>query len=313
MRASVKPQCSRLYITFHNKTMNRRRLTCLALVLLAATVSHAAQYEHILNFDSHIQVETDGTLDVIETIQVYAAGNVIQHGIYRDFPQLYHGQLGLNTRTGFNVQSVRRDGQSEDYHLADRENGVRVYIGSADTLVPTGLHTYVLTYTTDRQLGFFADHDELYWNATGNGWMFPQDQVTATVTLPAGAIATNLAAYTGAQGERGHDFTATSDANTATFTTTRRLPAENGLTIVVCWPKGIVAQPTALANTVHVFRSNRDFCFAIGGLLLVTALYSLIACLFGRSPRRGRHHSPLRTAGEFLARCRPLSPPDGLR
>ena len=75
VRASVKPQCSRLYITFHNKTMNRRRLTCLALVLLAATVSHAAQYEHILNFDSHIQVETDGTLDVIETIQAYKPAN----------------------------------------------------------------------------------------------------------------------------------------------------------------------------------------------------------------------------------------------
>ena len=263
------------------------RHTFLALLLLAATVCHAAEYEHILSFDSRIQVETNGTLDVVETIQVYAAGNIIQHGIYRDFPQLYHGHLGLTTRTGFNVQSVRRDGQPEDYHLADRENGVRVYIGSADTIVPTGQHTYELTYTTDRQLGFFADHDELYWNATGNGWMFPMDQATAHVTLPAGAIATNLTAYTGAQGERGRDFTATCAANTAAFTTTRRLPAENGLTIVVCWPKGMVAEPSAMANTVHLLRNNHDFCFAIGGLLLVTALYSLIAYLFGRSPRRG--------------------------
>jgi uncharacterized membrane protein YgcG len=257
-----------------------------ALFLPAASRAES-QYEHILNFDSRISVPTNGTLVVVETIQVFAAGNVIQHGIYRDFPQLYHGRFGLRAKTGFNVQSVRRDGQPEDFHLANRENGVRVYIGSASALVSHGLHTYELAYTTERQLGFFHDHDELYWNVTGNGWMFPMDAVTATVTLPAGAPATNLTAYTGAQGERGRDFKVTNFANTARFTTTRRLPSENGLTIVVEWPKGFVTPPSALAGLLAMLEDNRGAALAASGLLLALFYYLVTWKLIGRDPRPG--------------------------
>ena len=51
-------------------------------------------------------------------------------------------------------------------------------------MLPHGEHTYELVYRTDRQMGYFADHDELYWNVTGNGWDFPIDRVTARVELP---------------------------------------------------------------------------------------------------------------------------------
>ena len=36
-----------------------------------------------------------------------------------------------------------------------------------------GQHRYEITYRTTRQIGFFAEYDELYWNVTGNGWTFP--------------------------------------------------------------------------------------------------------------------------------------------
>ena len=42
----------------------------------------------------------------------------------------------------------------------------------------------MLVYRTDRQMGYFSDHDELYWNATGNGWSFPIDHASARVLLP---------------------------------------------------------------------------------------------------------------------------------
>ena len=57
-------------------------------------------------------------------------------------------------------------------------------------------------FKTNRQLGFFDTHDELWWNVTGNGWMFPIDRVTSTITLPfeveAGQL--GLALYVGAFG-----------------------------------------------------------------------------------------------------------------
>jgi uncharacterized membrane protein YgcG len=268
------------------KTIFSVSIVCSA-IFLSFTGRAESQFEHILNFDSRIEVQTNGALAVVETIKVFAAGNQIQHGIYRDFPQLYHERYGFRVKTGFTVQSVRRDGQPEDFHFAKRENGMRVYFGSAATMVSHGLHTYELTYLTDRQLGFFPDHDELYWNVTGNGWVFPMDAVTATVTLPSDAVATNLTAYTGAQGERGRDFTATNFANTARFATTRRLPSENGLTIVVAWQKGLVAPPSALAGRLNFLRDNLDFVFAAGGLLLVVAYYFVAWFLVGREPRRG--------------------------
>ena len=48
-----------------------------------------------------------------------------------------------------------------------------IYVGAKNIMLPPGDHTYTLTYATRRQLGFFDDHDELYWNVTGNGWTFP--------------------------------------------------------------------------------------------------------------------------------------------
>ena len=80
---------------------------------------------------------------------------------------------------------------------------MRVRIGSADRLLSTGRHEYVIRYRTTRQIGFFADYDELYWNATGTGWTFPIDQAEARITLPEAVPFRQTAFYTGPQGARG--------------------------------------------------------------------------------------------------------------
>ncbi len=266
----------------------KARLLAAGLAIFLPTVGSAQnQPERILAFASQIEVRSNGGLAVTETIQVDAQGQQIQHGIYRDFPQLYKNGAGRRVRTGFVVQRVLRDGQPEAFHLASRENGPRVYFGSAATFVAPGRHTYELTYTTDRQLGFFQEHDELYWNVTGNGWIFSIENATATVTLPAGTDITKVTAYTGPQGARGRDFTASQETNVARFATTRRLPPENGLTIVVEWPKGHVAAPTGLTRLGYLLRDNRGLMLALAGLLVTTAYYWLAWRAVGRDPRRG--------------------------
>ncbi len=260
-------------------------LGCLGWVVSAFLAR--ADAERITHFDSRMEVQTNGTLAVVETIQVNALGQSIHHGIYRDFPELYETFYGLRYRTSFQVQSVRRDGQPEEYRLEGRANGVRVYMGSPSAYVAQGLHTYELSYTTDRQIGYLSDHDELYWNVTGNGWAFPIDAVTATVTLPAGATATILTAYTGATGERGRDFTAFNDTNTAHFTTTRPLPAASGLTIVVDWPRGFVTSPLPTGKWLALLADNPGLGFGAGILLLVLVYYSAVAMVLGREPKAG--------------------------
>src|SRR5262249_14754194 len=152
----------------------------------------------------------------------------------------------------FEPESLTRDGGDEPYHSESHGNGVRVYFGSESTLLDPGDYTYVFRYRTTRQLGFFADHDELYWNVTGNGWDFPIGTASANVSLP-GDIAPEtlrLDGYTGAQGAKGRAYSASADAPShATFRTTHALAPREGLTIVVGFPKGIVAAPSAQQRT----------------------------------------------------------------
>ena len=65
----------------------------------------------------------------------------------------------------------------------------------------------MIRYRTTRQIGFFDDFDELYWNATGTGWTFPIDFAEARITLPDKVEFKQTALYTGPQGAQGKDAT----------------------------------------------------------------------------------------------------------
>src|SRR3954470_24741877 len=144
-----------------------------SLFALAIAAGAQDQTERILSYDSDVTVHDDGSMDVVESIKVFAAGDKIKHGIYRDFPTEYKDKLGIRKTVPFDLVSITRDGRSEDFHTSSRANGIRVYMGPRFSNVPVGEHTYVIAYRTDRQLGYYSDRDELYWNVTGNGWDFP--------------------------------------------------------------------------------------------------------------------------------------------
>ncbi len=143
------------------------RFILAALILVAALLPAVAE-ERILSFVSDVTVERSGDLDVTETIRFNVEGDQIRHGINRDFPTRYTDDRGMSVRVGFTVESVLLDGEAEPYELLPLENGTRIRIGSADRLVSRGPHDYTIRYRTTRQIGYFADFDELYWNATSD-------------------------------------------------------------------------------------------------------------------------------------------------
>ncbi|HEX7007465.1 MAG TPA: DUF2207 domain-containing protein, partial [Alphaproteobacteria bacterium] len=260
----------------------------LAGVLVLAVVPAASATEQILDFDSQIQVASDGSVAVTETITVLAEGDRIKRGIYRDFPTTYRNDWGLVVRVGFDVRDVRRDGQPEPYRLEQLGNGVRVYIGQSDVLLRPGTYAYRISYVTTGQIGFFATYDELYWNVTGNGWVFPIQRARATVVLPPGAAAINAVAYTGAQGETGGEAdVARSHLGHTIFTTTRPLAPHEGLTVALSWQKGIVAAPTAFERLTALAADNPSMVVAALGLLLVLAYYLAAWRRVGRDPEPG--------------------------
>ena len=256
-----------------------------------ADTTNEYQSERVTNFDSIVTINPDSSLTVKESIRVYAGGYAIKRGIYRDFPLKYKDEKGFSYNTTFDVQNVLRDGVKDDYHTESLTNGIRLYIGSSDMYLKPGFYTYVIDYTTKRQLGFFADHDELYYNITGNGWDFTVENATAVILMPEGlqTSAISHTAYTGISGSRGQDFVSGTKSSfgyaVAYFATTKPLYYREGLTVVVGWPKGYVYEPTVLQKAFDFILANIGIFIGAVILVLISAYYLVVWYKFGRDPK----------------------------
>ena len=263
------------------------RIAFSALVLAAALATAQAE-ERIERFVSDVDVQRNGDLLVTESIQIRAEGKQIKRGILRDFPTTYRRADGSRVEVGFDVQSVVRDGVPEAFATERMANGVRVRIGSAGRGVNTGSHLYIIRYRTTRQIGFFGDYDELYWNATGTGWTFPIDVAEARINLPDKVPIKQSAFYTGPQGARGKDaMVVEQQPGRIVFRTTRPLPVANGLTVAAAWPKGVVIEPTRAQQLSAMLKDDPALLTAAVGGGGVIAFYLLAWLLIGRDPRRG--------------------------
>ena len=270
----------------------RRFIACVATTLaflgFAAIADIATAAEEILSYDVTVNVGSDSVLSVEERIRVNAEGGQIRHGIYRDFPVIYRLPGGYVRRVGFTITGITRDGHDEPWHSETLGNYKRIYIGDSDVFVDRGPHDYVLRYRTSRQLRYFPDYDEIYWNATGNFWAFPIDNASARIVLPPGARILSKAAYTGSFGARGQDWRIASESdNSITFETTRALRRNEGLTVAVGFPKALVPEPGPLDRQLWSMWDNLGLV-ALFAALAVSALYFVRTWLkIGRDPDKG--------------------------
>ena len=267
--------------------MQRLLLALFGALALLAPASAAAE-ERIRYFLSDVTVQRNGTLDVIETIRVRAEGETIQRGILRDFPTRYRDGGGRRVNVGFEVMGVQRDGREEPWAREKLSNGARIRIGSADVVLEPGDHEYVIRYRTTRQIGFFDDFDELYWNATGTDWTFPIDVAEARIRLPRAVPFGNRAVYTGPQGstERLAEVVAEQPGDIL-FRTTAPLDAGEGLTVAAAWPKDIVSPPSAEGRLGWWLRDYGPPAVGLLGLVAVLAYYFHAWRRAGRGPDAG--------------------------
>lgn len=214
-------------------------------------------------------------------------GNQIRRGIYRDFPLTFVDERDRRSKVDFKLLSVERDGDDEDYRTESINGGIRIYTGNADVLLPHGEHTFQITYETSRQIRFFDDHDELYWNVTGTEWAFPIEEATATVTLPDGVKAKALDVFTGGYGATEKDARAVEEGDEIFFATTRRLRPQEGLTVAIKLPKGSIERPTPSQENIWWLRDHAALVIAGAGLLFVTLYYGRAWIRVGRDPTRG--------------------------
>ncbi|MBU0706030.1 DUF2207 domain-containing protein [Patescibacteria group bacterium] len=214
-------------------------LFTLIIFLLAPTLANA-EYFDISNFRSDIVLNENGTFDVTENIDV--AFTEQRHGIYRDIDT-----QGLSIE----VQSVKNQSEQDwNYTLEPFYDGTRVKIGDADIYVD-GNQSYKIKYLVRKGIRFLYDHDELYWNVTGNAWSVVINAAETNIKLPdsvKGNDELQFICYTGIymSNEQDCKYSYDENSNTVTFTANNPLPEYSGLTVAVWMPVGTFEKPSSL-------------------------------------------------------------------
>ena len=165
-----------------HRPSNCSALSALLFLLLFASPLYPQERSwRISDFSADIEVHKDGSADVDERISFVFIGSF--HGIHRYIPVDYAGSEGSNYSLFLGVHKVT-DGEGQPLkYSTKRQGGYRVVTimipGAADTSKRIHIIYFVRNATK-----FFEDHDEFYWNVTGNGWSVPIDAAAAYVRFP---------------------------------------------------------------------------------------------------------------------------------
>jgi uncharacterized membrane protein len=229
----------------------------------------------IQNFHSDIEIHQNSSFTVTETIQADFTDALSRHGIIRYIPIQYQDKYKQNLSLRFSLLSVE-DATGQEYETSVNYPGkdVSLRIGSANTYVDGEIKTYVIKYKLERGVNRFDDHDELFWNVTGNGWDTAISNASATVHLPSEVDSDLLKAicYTGYGYSTESDCQAiVKDGKTLEFATNNLLPANAGLTFAVAFPKKVVSYPSILTYLNWFFVDNWGYLLPL--LVLIYLLY----------------------------------------
>jgi uncharacterized membrane protein YgcG len=271
------------YLTGRRPT--RVVLPSIAILLLSALfAAHsfpiATKQLVIENFHSDVTVLPNSSVVITETIQAHFYG-FGWHGLYRSIPVEYVTPQGFNYSLFLDVKRVTDgNGHSLKYE-SSRERHYRklkIYIPNPDNSV----QTVSIEYTVSDALRFFDDHDEFYWNITGDEWTVPIQSASTRIVLPDNTTNVRANVLTGAYHSRAHDASAEITNNAVEVHTTEPLRIREGLTVAVAFDKGFVHEPTAFDKFALFLRSNWPLVVPIFAFLIMFYLW----WTRGRDPRR---------------------------
>ncbi len=210
--------------------------------------------EKIDNFSGEIRVNSDSSVNVTENIQ-YDFGDLEKHGIYRDIPVKYKARGGNYNLRISNIRVTDEGGASYNFTTSSKGNDIEIKIGDANKLV-SGEKNYVISYVIRRAVNYFTDHDELYWNFTGDEWQVPIENAWVKVILPETAKKDlQYKCFEGVYGTT-DECVASANENILEFKSTRAYSPGEGMTIVAGWPKGITPEPTLFQNFWEIAKDN---------------------------------------------------------
>jgi uncharacterized membrane protein len=263
-----------------------RLVVTIATLLLLTASSAMARSISVPRWVDTIHVDDDGSARVSEQITYTFNGSY--HGIYRDIPIEYPGPKGTNYTLFVKVERITDALGTPLKYEKKISNGylkLKVTVpGAVDTDKMVNIE-----YTVSNAVKFFEDHDEFYWNVTGNDSPLPIQYAAADVFFPPAAAGSLRAqAFSGVYGSREAAKVSIQGA-TVSFETNGPLPMHGGLTIDIYIPKGILHEPGALTKLWWFARSNPIFTLPVWAFVVMFSLW----WLKGRDPDPGMSVAPM--------------------
>jgi hypothetical protein len=252
---------------------------CAVCLFLLLCLPLSAKELRIAKFYSDIVILPNGNVDVTENITMQFIGSP-WHGIYRSIPVEYAGPHGLNYSLFLDIKSVTDGNGRKLKYESSRERQYRklkIYVPDADD----STQTIVIEYVASDALRFFDDHDELYWNVTGDESSIPTASAGAHIVLPDGTTNIRANAFTGAYRSAARDATAVVVGTGVDAVTSAPLAMHEGLTVAVAFDKGFVREPTAFSRLLQDLRSNWPLFLPIAAFFLMFWMW----WTRGRDPR----------------------------
>ncbi|MEZ4455200.1 MAG: DUF2207 domain-containing protein [Gemmatimonadales bacterium] len=249
------------------------RRAALALAFLLGARSAAAQERVLLieRFHADVVVNRDASIDVTEEIAARFTGS--WNGIYRTVPVAYHTPQGFNWTLRLELLSATDERGNRLKVESKRERHYQKYKIWVPNAVDAS-HTITLKYRARNGLRFFEDHDELYWNLTGDEWDVPVGYASGVVHLPAATdLGIRATAFNGAYGSTARDAEVKIEANEVSVTMQQPLGYREGLTVVVGWNKGLVTEPGAGEKAAGFLAANWPLFIPIPVFLLMFRLW----------------------------------------
>ena len=235
--------------------MKHAGIALLAIVILSSPAFAAGWW--IESFNTNIEILPNS--DMLVTEQIAADfSRESHHGIYRDISIAREDRLGSKFRYRVKLLNVTdENGNEYPYSVTYPSGYVHVRVGDPNRTI-SGRATYLIKYQVSRGLRFFDDHDELYWNATGNEWGVPIKSATVDVAFPFPVKEDDLtiASYSGRFGAKGEAAQYNVSQKGIRFALDQALNAQEGLTVAVGWHKGLVKPPSAFQEVRWLLGDN---------------------------------------------------------
>lgn len=227
--------------------------------MLFAFASHAAVAEersyHYNSIKTTLTVQPDSTVDVVEE-QTYSFVGSYHLG-WRGIADKGIGAITdiyVTDQDGKPLSYTSSRLNKEDpsswnkYTVYEEDNVTNIEwyynLGGA----PTATHTWTLHYTVHGALGFYKDHDELYWNLF-TSYTVPVDFTEATITLPSAVTTPSQSMYLSVE----HPKVTSQPTDKTFYFSASNIGANEAVTIAAGWQKGLIQKGAYWKDFVYLY------------------------------------------------------------